>query len=690
MPDLPIRRMILYKHGVGYFERRGDVSGTELRLSFPRAAMDDVLKSLVALDTGAGQVRGIDFETPEDRASQVARGSIHLSDQRSLLDLLRDLRGRRVRLHLSDERPAERPGFGLGGSRNAPPAPPPADPAAGGRTQAEGLVVGVDVEDKEPLRIPLVSIYQPDTRQVRAFAVRDIQRVEILDDRSAEDLSYFLRAAQSEEDRRAATLRLSDGEHALLVGYIAPAPAWRVSYRMLAEPKTENREPTPNSAEPVLSSEFSVLLQGWGLFDNQLDEDLEDVELTLVAGMPVSFRYRLYEPHTPERPLIADEERTVNAPIEFAGMPPPAAPMAMAAPAPMMKRARAITMAADSVATERFSAGALEASTAAASTGEERGALFQYRVAHPVSVARGQSAMVPIVSQRLGGSKELLYNNAKLPKHPVASLRLRNETGLTLERGPVTVLDMGDYAGEAVLPFTRTGGELIVPYAVELGINVLEEFDSTRIISGMRVRDEYLLIQEWDVHTTRYRIHNSLAAPATVTIELGLMPGYALHDTAAPQEQAQGQARWAVACAPNAETTFEVRQRTETSRWEQVRSLAPSTLQEFLKQRFLDEATYRELSGVLEIYGQIEAQQRRLEEIAREREAAYRQQQQIQGSLAPLGREGEEGALRSRYVATLGGIEDRLAALGAEETRLNAAIAELEQQARERLAALAA
>ena len=36
MPNLPIRRMILYKHGVGYFERRGAVAGTELRLSFPR------------------------------------------------------------------------------------------------------------------------------------------------------------------------------------------------------------------------------------------------------------------------------------------------------------------------------------------------------------------------------------------------------------------------------------------------------------------------------------------------------------------------------------------------------------------------------------------------------------------------------------------------------------------------------
>src|ERR1044071_5352425 len=130
MPELPIRRMILYKHGVGYFERRGAVAGTALRLSFPRAAMDDVLKSLVALDLGAGQVHGVDFETPEDRAAQIARGSINLSDDRSLLDLLRDLRGRRVRLWLGEEGDEPPKGFGLRGGRapepqegNGPPVP---------------------------------------------------------------------------------------------------------------------------------------------------------------------------------------------------------------------------------------------------------------------------------------------------------------------------------------------------------------------------------------------------------------------------------------------------------------------------------------------------------------------------------------------------------------------------------------
>ena len=697
MPNLPIHRMILYKHGVGYFERRGAVDGTELRLSFPRAAMDDVLKSLVALDLGAGQVHGVDFETPEDRAAQIARGSIHLSDNRSMLDLLRDLRGRRVRLWLEDEREEPRKGFGLRGGRpptardpdesDGPPVPELPPPS---RTQVDGLVIGIDVEDDENLlRAPIVSIYQPDQRRVRTYGLREIKRLELLDDRSAEDLSYFLRAAQSEEDRRAATLRLSEGAHELLVGYIAPAPAWRVSYRLLAENKEQSTENNGSDGkEAVLGSLFSVLLQGWGLFDNQLDEDLIDVGLTLVAGMPVSFRYRLYEPHTPERPLVADEERTVNAPIEFAGGMPPPAPAVMAA-APMMKRTgHPLTLSADEPATERLSMDMLEASTAAASVGEERGALFQYRVAHPVSVARGQSAMVPIVGQRLGGRKELLYNSAKLPKHPVASLRMRNETGLTLERGPVTVIEEGDYAGEAVLPFTRAGGELIVPYAVELGITIAEEHSGERQTSGLSVRDDYLIIQEWDIRQTLYRIHSTLSASAEVTIEQALLPSYTLTDSPAPSEQAQGLARWPVACAPNVETSFIVRQRSETSRWERIGDLAPKQLREYLRQRYLDEATYQDLVGVLEVYGQIAGHRRRLDEIERERKAIYKQQQQIQGSLGPLGREGEEGALRSRYVATLGGLEDRLVGLGDEEQRLLAEITRLEAEVQRRLGEL--
>src|SRR4029079_15712465 len=161
-----------------------------------------------------------------------------------------------------EERDEPRKGFGLRGGRPAEPrdpaevagAPAPELPAPP-RSQADGLVIGIDVEDDENrLRSPIVSIYQPEQRRVRTYALREIKRLDILDDRSAEDLDYFLRAAQSEEDRRAATLRLSEGEHDLLVGYIAPAPAWRVSYRILAEPRTENQEPPKANQPAVLGS----------------------------------------------------------------------------------------------------------------------------------------------------------------------------------------------------------------------------------------------------------------------------------------------------------------------------------------------------------------------------------------------------------------------------------------------------
>lgn len=677
MTNLPITRLIVFKHGVGYFERSGPFSGERLALSFPREAMDDVLKSLVALDLGAGQVLGVDFETPEDRAARLARGSIHLSEHQSLLDLLRDLRGRVVRLALNEGKKSDQ--------------------------SLEGLVVGVDYEPEQPLRRAMVSLYLPATRQVRTVSLDAVKGVDLLDDGAADDLAYFLRAAQSEEQRRSATLRLSPGEHDLLVGYIAPAPAWRVSYRLLYEEgesvggqegatglppaASTASDPAPALGAAGLPPAF-CLLQGWGLFDNQLEEDLEGVTLTLMAGMPVSFRYRLYEPHTPERPLVQDEERTVEAPIFYASAPA-AAPMMAAevfggagfadAPAPVMARQMS----------KRVRGADLEASVSAAASGDERGALFAYNVEHPVSVARGQSAMVPIVSRRLPARRELLYNSAKLPKHPVASLRLNNETGLTLERGPVTVLAEGDYAGEAVLPFTRTGGELIVPYAVELGLSVDEEQRNERQLHAVRLRGDYAIFEEYELTNRSYHLSSTLDRAAEVTVEHNRLGGYDLSDTRAPDEESAGFARWRVNCAPQARTVFVVSERRLASRREQVRSLTGDLLRRLLKNRMLDQATVEALEGVLALFRQADEAQRRLRTLEQEREAIYKQQRQIQGNVQPLGREGDEGALRQRYVASLSQLEDRLGAIATEEEQARQESARLEQQATEQLKQMA-
>jgi len=318
--------------------------------------------------------------------------------------------------------------------------------------------------------------------------------------------------------------------------------------------------------------------------------------------------------------------------------------------------------------------------------GDDRGALFAYHVGHPVSVARGQSAMVPIVSKRLPARRDLLYNQAKLPAHPVASLRLTNETGLTLERGPVTVLDAGDYVGEAVLSFTRAGGELIVPYAVELGITVSEQSRAERRLRTVHIRNEYLVYEEYDLRIRSYDLVSGLDHPAEVMVEQPRLAHYDLADTRSPDEESAGFARWRVACPPQARTKFAVTERRLVSRQEQVRGLTGPRLKELLRDGLLDARAAKALEGVLDLYRQIDEAQTSLRQIEQEREAIYKQQRQIQGNLQPLGREGDEGALRKRYVASLGQLEDALSQAATREQDRRQAITRLESQVADRLA----
>lgn len=646
--SLPIRRVTFYKHGLGFFERRGQVTGEQLRLEFPRAAMDDVLKSLVVLDS-VGQVLGLEFETPPDRNAEVHRERLELSEHASLTDTLTALRGRTVRVTTSEQ-------------------------------TIEGVLIGVDLESRNRLERALVSLYQPHLRRVVRLPLERLESFEILDDAAAGDLDFALSSARRDEDRASATLRLSEGEHQLSVSYIAPAPAWRVSYRVIAESLAGGEEGARD-----------IYLQGWGLFDNTLEEDLDGVELSLMAGMPVSFRYALFAPNTPERPLVEDEERTVDAPIEFAAMA--AAPVGGS-----FRRSAMIGEVNDGAASmdwmeqERGLSEQMAQSVQPVSSGEARGSLFSYKVAHPVSVARGQSGMVPLLSARLEGKRELLYNHAKHVGNPVASLRFVNASGLTLERGPVTVLEGQGYAGEAVLDFTPVGAEIILPFAIELGVTVTVRREQGSSVRGLSVEQGYLLIEEYSTFHTLYEVQSRLEAASTLTLEHDLRRDpyltFQLYDTAEPVQSTLSAARWHLAVAAHSAALFEVRERTLRRRHEQIRGLSFEALKGFLDGKVLDARTYAALRGVRELYAEVEAADASLKELGKEREKLFRRQTQIQGNLTPLGQNGDEGKLRSRLVRELDASEDRLREIETEADELHALKSQKEVSAAEAIAAL--
>jgi hypothetical protein len=643
--------MTLYKHGVGFFERRAKLEGENVEFSFRVDEMNDILKSLTAIDWDGGQVLGIDYATPQSREELLAGCSIRLAEDHSFGDLLVSLRGRRVRLTLEQEERATGTLLGLDKERGVRP----------------------DTTSK-PLATSLVSLLLDDTDRVLKVTLEQVQGVEILDERAASDLRFFLQTALAQEEYRQVMIRLTPGEHDLSVSYIAPAPTWRVSYRLVAADADAD-----DSAHTEEGSRRALLL-GWGIFDNRLEEDLEGISLSLVAGMPISFVYDLYTPFTPERPVVEEEARVASAPIEFEQALADDMPRSMA----MMRE----TPAAKSLAAmpppprarTAISQDVLRQATPVTATGEELGELFQYTIATPVTVGRGQSAMVPIISSELSYQKDLLYNGSKLAEHPVATLRLENKTGLTLERGPVTVIERGDYVGEALLPFTVPGGEVTVPHAVELGVKVREEEGSSREICGLNVRGSYLHIEEWHIRWREYQLSNSTDEAITVLVEHPRTVDYDLFDTAEPKEQTEQYLRFEMTTPARRETRFRVKERRLMSRREELHRQSHQGLRRYLRQGLIDGETQAKLSELLKLWERIADDEQALKEIDDQRQQLYKAQQQIQGNMGALSTTGKEGTLRARYVEQLATSEDQLRMLESKESDLKAEIESLKAE----------
>src|SRR5215472_16005938 len=94
---LPVRRVVLYKNGVGYFEHAGRVNGAqELKIDFTSSQLNDVLKSLTVLDLDGGKISGVGYNSVAPIAQQLKALSLPLDESTTLAGFLGALRGTRV------------------------------------------------------------------------------------------------------------------------------------------------------------------------------------------------------------------------------------------------------------------------------------------------------------------------------------------------------------------------------------------------------------------------------------------------------------------------------------------------------------------------------------------------------------------------------------------------------------------
>jgi hypothetical protein len=265
---------------------------------------------------------------------------------------------------------------------------------------------------------------------------------------------------------------------------------------------------------------------------------------------------------------------------------------------------------------------------------------------------------------------------------------LRNSSGLTLERGPVTVLAEGEYVGEAILPFTPAGGEMIVPYAVELGVKIHEESGSSSQTHAVSVQNEFLVFETWDIRWRRYTASNTTGHPQSLLVEHPRSSHFEVFDTPDAAEKTADLYRFQLLVPPHGEANLRVNERRLVSRREEIRRQSLLSLQKLLNQGLVREEVFAKLSELLGLWEKIEKHNKTIAELSAEREKIYRQQSQIQGNLNALKQEGKEGALRARYVRDLEGSEERLREIEVHERQLKEAIRALEEEIQLKVAGL--
>ncbi|MCX6637637.1 MAG: hypothetical protein NT090_21495, partial [Acidobacteria bacterium] len=446
------------------------------------------------------------------------------------------------------------------------------------------------------------------------------------------------------------------------------------------------------SSYRLLAGEKESTLEGWAVIDNTTGDDWSGIRLSLVSGRPISFISKLYEPRYRQRPEAElPEDRDVGPVVHEGGvvgavMAPEALQMAPAPP-PASRPAGARRMM---VADAREAEAPREAASTVAVTaeGRELGELFEYRFAQPVTVRKGESAMLPFLQQKIAARKLLIHSDPS-SQNPMNAAELTNSSGKTLDGGPITVYDGGAYAGEALMETLKAGDKRLISYAVDLGTRITTALDSARdAIREIHFRRGVLTTRSAIQETKTYTIRNVDQKPKTLVLEHPVRPGFKLLNQK-PTETTAGAYRFEVRLAGAATEKFPLVEERVYDSSVMVANLGHDVLLSYVQNKALSEAARKQLERIAEQKRRIaeaDADARRLQtEIA----DLTKDQERLRENIASLNRVSGQQEQVQKYARELAAQESRLAALrdqlsearkrkAAQESELNSLIEKVE------------
>jgi hypothetical protein len=663
-PDnIPVRRVILYKNGIGYFEHVGKVRGNQtVTVTFNSTQLNDVLKTLTTLDLGNGRVTGVSYNSEAPLAQRLSGLRLPVGEHATLSQLLDALRGARIEARSGDRIVAGR----LLGVEE--------------RTRSKnGEMTTVD-------EMTLVS----DGGDIRIVEITPAVTVRLAERDSTQQVGAYMGLLASTRGRDQRLLKISTagtGERDLLVSYISEVPVWKTTYRLV-----------------LPSRGGAPLLQAWAIIDNTIGEDWQNVELSLVAGAPQSFLQQLSQPLYAQRPIVPLPKSLLVMPQTHQGTITSGADgtEAKAAESPTMRtrvegaaggvaggvvgsvgsgsgfgigggsgggvyRPGAGVPQAAPVAPSREEIENRIAQIGAAAQGGELGDLFEYHVAESISILKNQSALVPILSREVGAERVSLWNSRVVNGRPLRSLWLTNSSGSTLDGGSFSVLDAGAFAGEGLVEAMKPGEKRLISYAVDLGVQVEpRNGDERRTVTRITIA-RGLLVQHSEHQARRvYTIRNNDTSDRRVVIEHPIRTGWKLTSAATPAETSTDAYRFVIPVAAKKAETFTVAEQEPISQTYRIADITDQQIDLIVRESAGDPGLRTALAPIVAAKAAVAALNAELNGRAVEMKRIDEDQMRVRENMKALRGSSEEQQLLKRYTAQLAQQEDRMEALRRE------------------------
>ncbi|MDR1460590.1 MAG: DUF4139 domain-containing protein [Campylobacteraceae bacterium] len=460
--EIPIKKVSLFSSGVGYFEHKGVLDGSiELTLPFQNNAMNDALKSLVIYDPSTS-APFVSYPSEETLKKTLEDLKINLSNNPTIPQILSSLKGAEIEIYTPDK--------------------------------IIGKIIGTQVNREK--NYDELSLFVDNN--IKIVPLNNVTSYRFTDAKISDDFNRALEIALNLRNENMKNIHVylpSNTKREIALSYVITSPVWKATYRLDLSDK-------------------NPFLQGWAIVDNAGNTYWKDVELSLVVGRPISFIQPLYAPYYVNRPTL---------PLSIAGFAEATVfergyrenkssydKMAMTKELRQDRYDEISEVSMDMESLE-LSSPSLAQNYQTANT-NDIGEQFVFTVKNPVTLERRQSAMIPLVQSHVELKKVSVFSAQKFLSGQIANpslgVELKNDSGMKLPAGPISVYEDGSYAGDALIEFLGQNEKCLISYGDDLDITGLLSQSQNSYISLVKINKGVLHVTQKIVYEKNYLFKN--------------------------------------------------------------------------------------------------------------------------------------------------------------------------------------